>query len=117
METANHPERVVPERRSSRHRPHVSATPDMAPRPADGGEVTDVERRLTTEFSGLVPPAEVSRCVARVATGFEGAPVRVYVPVLVERIARQWLRDAVREAVAERPVLTVVADGPRTGSG
>jgi len=84
----------------------VSVTPEAAPI-LDAAEMSDVERRLTREFSGAVPPDEVRRCVTRVAAGFDEARVRVFVPVLVERLARQWLRDAVRES-SERPMLVVV---------
>jgi hypothetical protein len=84
----------------------MNTVPEAAPI-RDAGQMSDVERRLMREFSGVVPPDEVSRCVTRVAAGFDEARVRVFVPVLVERVARQWLRDAVRES-SERPTLVVV---------
>ena len=66
--------------------------------PAVADEVEAVERRLAVEFGASVPPEVVHRCVADVARRFEDSRVRQYVPVLVERIARRWLRDAVAEA-------------------
>ena len=69
----------------------VSAMSGSAEREA----VVDIIRRLVLEFDGSVPPDVVERCVWDVADRFDGLPVRTYVPVLVERSARTWLRDAV----------------------
>jgi hypothetical protein len=68
------------------------------PRGTRVADVTVVERRLVDEFSASIPPDEVRRCIADVAARFDAAPVQTYLPVLVERIARNWLRDAVLEA-------------------
>jgi hypothetical protein len=70
-------------------------------------QLAAVVRRLTGEFQAAVPPDVVERFVHDVAVRFETAPVRIYVPVLVERIAREWLRDAVRES-EPRPALRAV---------
>ena len=69
-----------------------------------GEELAAVERRLAAEFGPTVPPEVVHRCVVDVALRFEDSRVRQYVPVLVERIARAWLRDAVVEAGTRGPV-------------
>ena len=64
--------------------------------PTDG-ELAVVERRLTDAFSENVPP-EVVRClIADIASRFDDARFQTYVPLLVERIARDWLSDAVRQ--------------------
>jgi hypothetical protein len=70
-------------------------------------DLLDVERRLILEFSEWVPADEVCRCVADVASRFDDASIRAYVPVLVERIARDWLRNAVHE-VDHQPTLHAV---------
>ena len=63
-----------------------------------GGELAVLERQLTAEFSDDVPPEAVRCLIADIASGFDDAQIRMYVPLLVERIARDWLRDAVRES-------------------
>ena len=80
----------------------------------DDGDRADITRRLTAEFRNSVPPEVVQRCVADVVARFDQAPVRAYIPVLVERIARDWLRDAVLES-SHRAALRVVPD-PTTDS-
>ena len=75
----------------------------------DDGKMPDITRRLTAEFRDSVPPEVVQQCVADVLARFEQAPVRSYIPVLVERIARDWLRDAVLES-SHRPALRIVPE-------
>jgi hypothetical protein len=78
--------------------------------PGDGeedGDLARVARRLVHEFGASVPPEVVRHRVADIAARFDQASVPNYVPVLVERLARAWLRDAVRES-EHRPALRSV---------
>ena len=59
------------------------------------GDLDGIERRLIAEFDVHVPADVVRSLIADVASGFDDAQVRTYIPILVERIARDWLRDAV----------------------
>lgn len=49
-------------------------------------------RDLVAEFADRVGEAEVTARFDEIARGFEGAPVRTFVPVLVGRAARERLR-------------------------
>ena len=64
-------------------------------RPFEDGRLAEIERRLIAEFDAWVPPEVIRDCVAEAAGRLETAPVRSYVPILVARAARSWLRDAV----------------------
>lgn len=59
-------------------------------------ELAAVEQRLLTAFSPPLPPGHVSRTVSEARREFETARVRQYVPLLVERIARECLRTTAR---------------------
>ncbi len=52
------------------------------------GQVTD---RLTERFADRHSPEQVGKTVSSVHHRFDGRPVREFVPVLVERIARAEL--------------------------
>ena len=62
--------------------------------PLEANEVAQVERRLIAELGPAVRPEEVQRCVRDVVARFDAATVRRYVPLLVERIARERLHAA-----------------------
>jgi hypothetical protein len=62
--------------------------------PLEANEVAQVERRLIAELSPVVRPEEVQRCVFDVVARFDSATIRKYVPLLVERIARERLQAA-----------------------
>jgi hypothetical protein len=62
--------------------------------PLEANEVAQVERRLIAELTPAVRPEEVQRCVRDVVARFDAATVRRYVPLLVERIARERLQAA-----------------------
>ncbi len=64
-------------------------------------ELAAVERRLLSAFSPPLQPELVRRRVVEAASAWSGAPVRLYVPLLAERAARQCLRDDVARCVAE----------------
>jgi hypothetical protein len=59
----------------------------------NAGEIDRVVRRLTAEFCGNLTPDEVYRCVTDTAGGYAEARIDLFVPLLVERQARQRLRD------------------------
>jgi hypothetical protein len=70
--------------------------------PLEANEVAQVERRLIAELSPVVRPEEVQRCVFDVVARFDSATIRKYVPLLVERIARERLRAAQRDTDSGR---------------
>jgi len=53
-------------------------------------QVTD---RLVATFAGTYPPQQVAEKVTTVHQIFDGRPIRDFVPILVERIARQELQS------------------------
>ena len=54
-------------------------------------QVTD---RLAKSFADSYSPDQVDDTVASIHHRFDGRPIREFVPVLVERIARRELADA-----------------------
>ena len=58
-------------------------------------EIVDIERRLITEFGPTVPAHMIVAAIADAFAGFEGAPIRTFIPLLVERKARDQLRSEV----------------------
>jgi hypothetical protein len=63
---------------------------------AEARELAHVERRLIAEFSPSVPTEQVRRLLEEAVGRFAAARVRRYVPLLVEKAARQQLRAAYR---------------------
>jgi hypothetical protein len=55
-----------------------------------------LEARLIAEFSPPLRPEEVQRCLFGCVTNYQSATVHTYLPVLVEREARDRLRALVR---------------------
>jgi hypothetical protein len=61
-------------------------------------ELRQIERArqdLLREFDGRLPETEVRERFDEIVAGFEGAPVRSFVPVLAGRAARERLRRLV----------------------
>jgi len=54
-------------------------------------QVTD---RLTRTFADRFSPSQVDQAVSSIHHLFDGRPIREFVPVLVERMARDELRHA-----------------------
>jgi hypothetical protein len=54
--------------------------------------ILNVRDRLRDEFSTRVDPVDVDRVVNACAEDFRDAPIITFVPVLVEKAARQQLR-------------------------
>ena len=55
-------------------------------------QLESARRALVAEFADSVPAQEVERRFAVLVTEFESAPVRSFVPVLVQRRTREALR-------------------------
>lgn len=73
-----------------------------------------VTRRLSRSFAEEYSPAQVDEKVSSVHHRFDDSPIRDFVPVLVERIAR----DELRHAAPDRPLRTPVRERDElSGSG
>ena len=55
-------------------------------------QLESVQRALVAEFAESVPAEEVEHRFAALVAEFESAPVRSFVPVLVQRRTREALR-------------------------
>ena len=55
-------------------------------------QLESARRALLAEFEGRVPADEVERRFAELVAEFRSAPVRSFVPVLVQRRTREQLR-------------------------
>jgi hypothetical protein len=64
--------------------------------------VTEVLQRLQPDFASRVPEEVIARIVAETAADFRDARVVTYVPLLVERLARERLASWVRAHVKQR---------------
>jgi hypothetical protein len=64
---------------------------------ADRDGYARVEARLVARFSPPLPPEAVKRCVLDCAAMFEGARVRTYLPVLIERAAADRLAEVIED--------------------
>ena len=56
-------------------------------------QLESARRALVAEFSGRVPAEDVERRFSELVREFESARVRSFVPVLVQRQARERLRS------------------------
>ncbi|MFC0105263.1 three-helix bundle dimerization domain-containing protein [Kibdelosporangium aridum] len=56
-----------------------------------GTHLDQVEDRLITRYQNTLPPDEVRRAMRDEAHRFDDAPVRSFVPILVERAVRARL--------------------------
>jgi hypothetical protein len=63
----------------------------------ESGELRGLEQRLVARFSPPLRAEEVERCLVECAARFDGAPVRTYLSVLIERAATDRLRIAVHD--------------------
>ena len=60
-------------------------------------ELHAVKHLVHEEFDDQLDPGAVDETLSRVTSRFEGAPVRVFVPLLVRRYAREELKDRLRD--------------------
>lgn len=56
-------------------------------------QLDSARRALVAEFAGQVPADQVEQRFAAIVQEYRAAPVRSFVPVLVQRQARQHLRS------------------------
>ena len=56
-------------------------------------QLESARRALVAEFAGRVPAADVEARFAELVEEFHAAPVRSFVPVLVQRRVRERLRS------------------------
>ena len=75
--------------------PRFAVAPARAAAPdgAEARELAHVERRLIAEFSPAVTTEQIRRSLVDAVGQLATARVRQYVPLLVERIARQQLQQ------------------------
>lgn len=66
--------------------------PKTDPAAREAGDIVEVTRRLTARFPD-VPAATVQSAVEQAHRRFVGAPIRDFVPVFVERVARDALSE------------------------
>lgn len=69
--------------------PPVGPGPDQ---PTVDLELHDVAHGVHQEFDEHLDPSAVDECLQMVASRFDGAPIRTFVPLLVGRYAREELR-------------------------
>ena len=74
-----------------RAQPQVEAEPEV------DSELHSVAHIVHEEFDGQVDPRAVDEALSQVTARFDGAPVRVFVPLLVRRYAREELMTRLRE--------------------
>ncbi|MBO3744786.1 hypothetical protein J5X84_01810 [Streptosporangiaceae bacterium NEAU-GS5] len=65
--------------------------------------IKDVIRRLTDTFTRTHTPTEVEEAVMTAYDGFDGRPVRDFIPLLVERIVKDQLRRGIPRPESELP--------------
>jgi hypothetical protein len=71
--------------------PRLAAAVDNERRREDRA-IVEVERRLIDRFSGVHAPEQVREAVRICQDGFADAPIREFIPILVERLTCQHLR-------------------------
>lgn len=80
---------------SAVYRLHMASSPPVDSRsdqPEIDSQLHDVAYFVHEEFDGKLDPRVVDDCLFQVASRFEGASVRVFVPLLVRRYVREDLK-------------------------
>ena len=57
-----------------------------------------ITERLVGEFDGVLPPQQVAAELRKTLRQYDDAPVKMFVPVIAEREARERLRDLLRHS-------------------
>ena len=71
----------------------------------EAAELVSIEGRLMAEYGPSLGPDAVMRCIGDAIGHFDGAPVRTYVVLLVERWAAARLREMRRATLdVNRPI-------------
>ena len=74
------------------------AQPGVGSEPGVSSDLHSVAHIVHEEFDGQLDPRAVEETLSKVTSRFDGAPVRVFVPLLVRRYAREELMTRLREA-------------------
>ena len=61
-------------------------------------ELHDVAHIVHEEFDQHLDPSAVDECLQKVASRFEGATIRSFIPLLVGRYVREELRTSLRQS-------------------
>ena len=69
-----------------------------------------LEAQLIARFSPPLRAEEVQRCLIDCVARYESAPVRLYLPVLIERDATERLRDMSRSRPGARGRAGMIGD-------
>ena len=100
-----------PQRRASRDKDESRATDER-----EAAELVSIEGRLMAEYGSSLGPDAVMRCIADAVGYFDGAPVRSYVMLLVERWAAARLRETRRATLDVSPPTRVPTVAPTSTS-
>jgi hypothetical protein len=76
---------------------NLSSVDSRAGQPEIDSELHDVAHFVHEEFDDLLDPRAVDECLSQVTARFEGAPVRVFVPLLVRRYVSEELKTRLRQ--------------------
>lgn len=76
---------------------NLSSVDLRAGQPEIDSELHDVAHFVHEEFDDLLDPHAVDECLSQVTARFEGAPVRVVVPLLVRRYVSEELKTRLRQ--------------------
>jgi hypothetical protein len=76
---------------------NLSSVDLRAGQPEIDSELHDVAHFVHEEFDDLLDPRAVDECLSQVTARFEGAPVRVVVPLLVRRYVSEELKTRLRQ--------------------
>ena len=76
---------------------------------AGGRDISDMEiggrlEQLKLDFSSLLPRETIDAVVAETLADFPDVRVKAYVPILVERLVKQRLRELQRASADEGPM-------------
>jgi hypothetical protein len=85
-----------PQSRASRNIGESPATDER-----EAAELGSIEARLIAKYGPSLGPDAVTRCIAHAVGHFEGARIRNYMMLLVERRATEQLREEARRAAED----------------
>ena len=86
---------------SARHRVGRDSGERTATDEREAAELRSIEARLIAKYGPSLGPEAVMRCIADAMGHFDGARIRTYVMLLVERRATEQLRDEARRVAAD----------------
>jgi hypothetical protein len=77
---------------------NISPVEGRAAQPGIDSELHDVAHIVHEEFDQHLDPGAVDECLQKVASRFEGATIRSFIPLLVGRYVREELRALLRQS-------------------